>query len=51
MTVTDLAPVMVEKGRARTEGPDVRWQEADVEELPFDAASFDWPSLHRVHDW
>jgi SAM-dependent methyltransferase len=40
---SDFAPQQVERGRARTEaeGYDVEWVVADVEELPFDDASFD----------
>ena len=39
----DLAPGMVELGRARTQadGFDVEWVEADVEDLPFDDSRFD----------
>jgi SAM-dependent methyltransferase len=39
----DLAPGMVERGRARTEaeGFDVEWLEADVEDLPFEDARFE----------
>src|SRR5215218_157801 len=39
----DLAPGMVERGRARTEaeGFDVEWSQADVEDLPFEDARFD----------
>lgn len=39
----DLAPGMVEQGRARTEaeGFDVEWVQADVEDLPFEDARFD----------
>lgn len=40
---SDFSPRQVERGRARTEaeGLDVEWTVADVEELPFDDASFD----------
>jgi SAM-dependent methyltransferase len=40
---SDFAPKQVERGRARTEaeGLDVEWVVADVEDLPFDDASFD----------
>jgi SAM-dependent methyltransferase len=40
---SDFSPKQVERGRARTEaeGLDVEWAVADVEELPFDDASFD----------
>ena len=40
---SDLAPGMVEQGRARTEaeGYDIEWQEADVEDLPFEDSRFD----------
>ncbi|MBA2507093.1 MAG: class I SAM-dependent methyltransferase [Thermoleophilaceae bacterium] len=43
VTATDLAPVMVERGAARSaaEGFDIDWQEADAEELPFPDGSFD----------
>jgi SAM-dependent methyltransferase len=43
VVAADLAPVMLELGRARTqeEGFDVEWVEADVEDLPFDDARFD----------
>ena len=43
VVASDLTPAMVELGRARTaaEGLDVEWLEADVEELPFEDASFD----------
>jgi SAM-dependent methyltransferase len=39
----DLAPGMIERGRARTEaeGLDVEWVQADVEDLPFEDARFD----------
>jgi len=39
----DLAPGMIEAGRARTEaeGFDLEWMEADVEQLPFEDARFD----------
>ena len=40
---SDLAPGMVEQGRARTaaEGYEIEWIEADAEDLPFEAARFD----------
>jgi SAM-dependent methyltransferase len=43
VVASDLAPGMLELGRARTEadGFDVEWVEADVEDLPFDDARFD----------
>lgn len=43
VVASDLAPGMVERGRARTlaEGYDIEWTEADVEALPFADASFD----------
>ena len=43
VVASDFAPKQVERGRARTEaeGLDVEWVVADVEELPFDDASFD----------
>jgi SAM-dependent methyltransferase len=42
-TATDFAPSLLELGRARTaeQGLDVRWQEADAEDLPFADGSFD----------
>lgn len=43
VVASDIAPGMVEKGRARTdaEGYDIEWVEADVEDLPFEDARFD----------
>jgi ubiquinone/menaquinone biosynthesis C-methylase UbiE len=43
VVASDLAPGMVERGRARTaeEGYDVEWLEADVEDLPFEDERFD----------
>jgi SAM-dependent methyltransferase len=43
VVASDLSPVMVEKGRARTEaeGYDVEWVEADAEALPFEDGRFD----------
>ncbi len=43
VTASDLTPVMVEQGRARTEaeGLDVAWLEADAEALPFEDGRFD----------
>ena len=43
VVASDLAPGMVEQGRARTqaEGYDIEWVEADVEDLPFEDARFD----------
>ena len=43
VTSTDYVPALLDKGRerARAEGLDVRFQEADVEELPFPDESFD----------
>ncbi|HZG49792.1 MAG TPA: class I SAM-dependent methyltransferase [Thermoleophilaceae bacterium] len=43
VVASDIAPVMVERGRARAaaEGYEIKWLEADVEALPFDDASFD----------
>ena len=43
VVASDLAPGMVEKGRARTEteGYDIEWVEADVEDLPFEDGRFD----------
>jgi len=43
VTSTDYVPALLDKGRerARAEGLDVRFQEADVEELPFPDDSFD----------
>lgn len=40
VTATDLAPRMIELGRART-GSDVEWQRADMTELPFGDGAFD----------
>jgi len=43
VVASDLAPGMMERGRARTEaeGFDVEWVQADVEDLPFEAGRFD----------
>jgi SAM-dependent methyltransferase len=43
VVASDLAPGMVERGRARSEaeGYDVEWTEADVEELPFEDGRFE----------
>ena len=43
VVASDLAPGMVEQGRARTEaeGHDIEWVEADAEDLPFEDARFD----------
>jgi SAM-dependent methyltransferase len=43
VVASDFSPGQVERGRARTEadGLDVEWVVADVEELPFEDASFD----------
>ncbi len=43
VVASDLAPGMVEKGRARTEteGYEIEWVEADVEDLPFEDGRFD----------
>ena len=43
VVASDLAPGMVEQGRARSEaeGYDIEWVEADVEDLPFEDAHFD----------
>lgn len=43
VTSTDYVPALLDKGRARAEaeGLHVRFQEADVEDLPFPDASFD----------
>ena len=43
VTASDLAPGMVEAGRARSEaeGFDIDWLEADAEALPFEDRSFD----------
>jgi len=43
VVASDLAPGMVERGRARTEaeGYDIEWVEADVEDLPFEDRRFD----------
>jgi ubiquinone/menaquinone biosynthesis C-methylase UbiE len=43
VVASDLAPGMIEQGRARSEaeGYDVEWVEADVEALPFEDGRFD----------
>jgi len=43
VVASDLAPGMVEQGRARTqaEGLDTEWVEADAEDLPFEDSRFD----------
>jgi SAM-dependent methyltransferase len=43
VVASDIAPGMVELGRARSEaeGYDVEWVEADVEDLPFDDGRFE----------
>jgi SAM-dependent methyltransferase len=41
VVASDIAPSMIERGRARTEGLDVEWQEADVQSLPFEDDRFD----------
>jgi ubiquinone/menaquinone biosynthesis C-methylase UbiE len=43
VVASDLAPGMVERGRARSEaeGYEIEWVEADVEELPFEDGRFD----------
>jgi SAM-dependent methyltransferase len=43
VVASDLAPGMVEQGRARSEaeGYEIEWVEADVEELPFEDGRFD----------
>ena len=43
VVASDLSPVMVERGRARTdaEGYQIDWVEADAEELPFEDGRFD----------
>ena len=43
VVASDIAPGMVEQGRARTEaeGYDVEWVEADAEDLPFDDGRFE----------
>lgn len=43
VTSTDYVPQLLDKGRRRAEaeGLDVRYQAADAEALPFEAASFD----------
>lgn len=43
VTASDITPAMVERGKARSaeEGVEIEWLEADVEQLPFDDASFD----------
>ncbi len=43
VVASDIAPGMVEQGRARTdaEGYDIEWVEADAEDLPFEDEAFD----------
>ncbi len=43
VTATDLTPLMVELGRARSAatGVSIRWAEADAEQLPYEDASYD----------
>ena len=43
VVASDMSPVMLERGRARSigEGYEMQWVEADAEELPFDDESFD----------
>src|SRR3954463_12637066 len=43
VVASDISPGMVERGRARSqsEGYDVEWVEADVEDLPFEDGRFD----------
>jgi SAM-dependent methyltransferase len=43
VTASDIAPAMIEKGRARTAaaGLDIQWLEADAQALPFDDGAFD----------
>ena len=43
VVASDLAPGMVERGRARSEreGYEIEWIEADAEDLPFEDARFD----------
>jgi len=43
VVASDLTPVLLEKGRARSEreGLDIEWVEADAEALPFEDGSFD----------
>ena len=43
VVASDIAPGMIEKGRARTEADDfdIEWVEADVEDLPFQDGRFD----------
>ena len=43
VVASDIAPGMVEQGRARTraEGCEIEWIEADAEDLPFDDGRFD----------
>jgi SAM-dependent methyltransferase len=43
VTASDLSPVMVERGRARSEAEryEIDWLEADAEELPFEEGRFD----------
>jgi len=43
VTATDICPEMLVKGRsrARQEGLDIEWKEADFEDLPFEERAFD----------
>jgi ubiquinone/menaquinone biosynthesis C-methylase UbiE len=43
VVASDISPVMVERGRerARAEGYEIEWVEADAEELPFEDERFD----------
>ncbi|MEJ7714839.1 MAG: class I SAM-dependent methyltransferase [Thermoleophilaceae bacterium] len=43
VVASDIAPGMVEKGRARSqaEGYDIEWVEADAEDLPFEGDRFE----------
>lgn len=43
VVASDIAPGMVEQGRARTRGEDyqIEWLEADAEDLPFEDSRFD----------
>ena len=56
VTVTDIDPTMVHlAGRRLARRPDVRVEQADVTELPYDDDSFDYVAsflmLHHVIDW
>jgi SAM-dependent methyltransferase len=41
VVASDIAPAMIAAGRSRTAGLEVEWQEADVQDLPFEDDGFD----------